>query len=76
MCLFDDCSSVVVYVILVQAPAPYGFLGARNPPPFLLKMQDFASFFENFHGAGPPQPPPIEGHRRTRLIVYVMWSMV
>ena len=27
-------------------------------PPFSLKMQDFASFFEIFHGGAPGTPPP------------------
>ena len=38
-------------------------------PLFSLKMQDFASFLENFLGGGPPKPPPpLEGHRRMRLV--------
>ena len=51
-----------------QARAPYGFLGARNPPFFSLKMQDLLHFLKTFARRPPePPPPPLEGHRRTRL---------
>ena len=47
----------VYLVYTVQARAPYGFLGARNPPFFRSKMQDFAPFFENIPGDVPRKPP-------------------
>ena len=42
------------------------------PPPFSLKMQDFASFFEMFPGGSAPEPH-LEGHRRTSLHV-LSWT--
>ena len=45
------------------------------PPPFSLKMQDFASFFEIFPGEGPPEPT-LEGHRHTRrLCIYTFFAI-
>ena len=51
-----------------QARAPYGFLGARNPPPpFSLKCRILLHILTFFPGP----PPPLEGHRHTRLMIMI-----
>ena len=41
-----------------RVPRMGSWVPGTPPPPFSLKMQDFASFFEKFPRGGPWNPPP------------------
>ena len=64
------CNATVYMYLVNKVRRRVPRMGARNPPPpfFRSKCRILLHFLKNFPGRLPGPPPPLEGHRRTRLV--------